>query len=983
MSQYYNSARSQFLPDSMYKSPIDLMKLVLKKKQAAQQDFFTKSELFQGAIDDISHLNFKADNDRVLEKQNYYNGKVDNLTKKMRNDPVNYQKYLPELRQLQRELIQDKKSGELFHIENRYNKRQQWLKDNKKIKESSPDLYNRINNYWNSDIIGRATEDSEAAFNGQQIIERPELIQAYRKVFENLKASATEITPDGTYIINNTEVTEDQVAQMAHNTLMAHPDFKGYVSQMGSLLGDSGFFTKDEEGNTTGGVPAFIYLDRESNILSPEDFSSLSAKDAGEVVRVLNPEYAFYNDLASVTGTYSNKEQKIRENKFGLQERGSKLKIAEDNNKNLNAQSLITLRNQYDEIEGQQKYVRDLALKTLDHEAKARLKALDADLSLKLEQIGIEGAQVEEQLKQNNKVELLKYKQNFGERDKYLDYSYGNSEAHRDHGFDKVIKRITAENQAARDAKKHEAQKLLEDHKNKHRRSAADKKFERDVKKMGVSQSQKKEIIGIKEEVDNRKSQRDYKEAFNLQGSRLAHKKNAATTKYNRDVKLAKYKSDLKRGDAAAQFENKKNYEAWKQKNIKSKSSGKSNNKGSKGGSVDGTLYMDTNERMYEQKDFQNLIPEYNNYSKLVDEKTKELSELDPNSPQYDFKRKELTDAKRDLADSYGLITERDSDWDAHVRKKRPDLVHLLDDLTFEEALTLKNQKSKRTFDKNGMPNNPMSTLTHSDERALRDLAETFNEDWSKARANSAVYKNNNIITAVESVGEKNEWRSFGKAAMGVSNVNNTVFKQNGKEVKSLELKNPGWGSDSHIGGLDEIRAITGAESNEEIFEQKAIRKNDDGSFVVTGRFTEEAAQHIDGYNGQDIELHLSGTNMNKRIDEFAKGTDAANSDMFLNQTNPDYLHYYNRLNRGFTRPPDELSKDPNSYSPISMTTYNSQTDEQTSWEVEFSDPTNKVYTLHNLSNGNSTSYFIDKDGKQYKITSKEQIARILSEMNK
>jgi hypothetical protein len=311
MGRFYQTARPTFVDGNIYAPPIELMQNVFAVNEQRTDDLVAQTELLDGLVDSIQHLNFDAENERVKALQSKYREAVDNITTGIYDNPLEYQKHLPTIKKLQRDMVTDKQSGEWYHIEQRYNDYQNWLKDNEKLREENPTLFNQLNNHWYNDVVNRGTPDAQARFAGQKIIDKPDLIMGYREHFENIKASASE-TSDGRYKIGNEWLSEDEVANIAWNTLMSDKNYQGYVNQMGNILGLQGYV--DENGNP---MNAFNLVNGDGQVISFDEYQKLPQEEKQKVKRQLNSGNAFFPDLASVAQTYNFSKQSIDEDEYG------------------------------------------------------------------------------------------------------------------------------------------------------------------------------------------------------------------------------------------------------------------------------------------------------------------------------------------------------------------------------------------------------------------------------------------------------------------------------------------------------------------------------------------------------------------------------------------------------------------------------------------------------------------------------------------
>ena len=304
MGRFYQTTDPKFI-DYVFQPNLDL-KLALAEQEV--KNSMLKQQLLQETPDvNINHLNFEAENERVKELQDKYMTGVENIAKNIYDGTGDNTKHLVAMKELQREMLQDKSAGDWYKIEQRYKDYSGWLKNHEKIKEKDPGLFNRLNNHWLTTLETEATENPDTRFKGQQIVERPEIVNSLREEFENVKANVATYK-NGKYFIKDKQITENEMAEIALHNLLSRPNYQGYVNQMGNVLGDSNY-----------NQPFFELMSKKGETISFEEFSKLSEEAKKEYNKVLNNKNPFYNDLASVARTYSFSEREIEEDKFDLQ----------------------------------------------------------------------------------------------------------------------------------------------------------------------------------------------------------------------------------------------------------------------------------------------------------------------------------------------------------------------------------------------------------------------------------------------------------------------------------------------------------------------------------------------------------------------------------------------------------------------------------------------------------------------------------------
>lgn len=342
MGRFYKTAQPEFIDNFIYQPPWQLMNQVMATKQQGYDNAMQSTELIRNMLD-IKHLGFE--DDRVKELKEYYNGKIDELATQLAKNPDEYNKIMPVVKNLARELDTDRKEGNISKIEGRYNAWGQWQKENEDLLKGNekegikadPDLYNRLASHWYGDIQKRATPDITAGFAGTKGIGRPDInSKDMREALKEFKANATE-TSNGMYKINNKWLTEQEVQNAVYDMYMANPNATSYVKQM-QMLKDPGFY--DEA--TGKGRDLFQFVDnsgkpltREQAIQLQDEYNNLSKEQKEKTPfpfsRQLNSEHGYASGIRGWGNILGFKEQKLEEDKFGLDKMQHQYKTAEIN----------------------------------------------------------------------------------------------------------------------------------------------------------------------------------------------------------------------------------------------------------------------------------------------------------------------------------------------------------------------------------------------------------------------------------------------------------------------------------------------------------------------------------------------------------------------------------------------------------------------------------------------------------------------------
>ena len=138
MGRFYKTANPQFL-DYMYELPKSAM---LKASQIASQGITENRESNQ-ALNDLLELNAleqdKEARDSIL---NSYQEGIDNISKEIQKNPLEYRRKSMDIGNLRRKIEKDFREGDAAKIQSQYNTRQQMKKSLVEAYEKDPDKYN-------------------------------------------------------------------------------------------------------------------------------------------------------------------------------------------------------------------------------------------------------------------------------------------------------------------------------------------------------------------------------------------------------------------------------------------------------------------------------------------------------------------------------------------------------------------------------------------------------------------------------------------------------------------------------------------------------------------------------------------------------------------------------------------------------------------------------------------------------------------------
>ena len=121
MGRFYKTAKPQFVRDNTFMPNLDLQTLLTQQKIKSNA---LKTELLSN-VPDIKIDYWDVDKDRVTDLKSNYENKISDLTSKISSSPDNTNSYLPQMKELTRELRDSFTSGDIYNIqENAKGKRQ-------------------------------------------------------------------------------------------------------------------------------------------------------------------------------------------------------------------------------------------------------------------------------------------------------------------------------------------------------------------------------------------------------------------------------------------------------------------------------------------------------------------------------------------------------------------------------------------------------------------------------------------------------------------------------------------------------------------------------------------------------------------------------------------------------------------------------------------------------------------------------------------
>ena len=325
MGRFYKTALPNFVDNFMYQPPWEMAMKSLAINEEGVQKAMASTELFKNL--DVKYINDPVERENVEKIKQYYSSKADEITQAIQKDPMSWRSKLPELTKFGRELQDDLSTGNLSKIQGSYSSYQQWLKDNEKVKQDNPDLFNKLNQHWLGEWA-KGNRSLDRMYSGQQIIKPIDITdKKYQDIFKEMKADIlASPTSDGKYWYKGKQIRPEDVESAAYDMMMNDPNISGYLNQMGNILKDPGYY--DESTGKLRNV--FELRDRNGKVLTPEEANSLlqaydklspeEKKSKGlPFTRGLNQSHAWTPGIRAMGNVYGFQENSYEEDKFALQ----------------------------------------------------------------------------------------------------------------------------------------------------------------------------------------------------------------------------------------------------------------------------------------------------------------------------------------------------------------------------------------------------------------------------------------------------------------------------------------------------------------------------------------------------------------------------------------------------------------------------------------------------------------------------------------
>jgi predicted transcriptional regulator len=306
MGQFYKGTPAEFLDDKMYKAPYELMASVIDKKDKAIDDTIGQ---YQGYLDKLKADVLEQDSPELRATIQQYQTRIDNAVQGISSDPMNYQKYTPDLNTLGRDITNTWSStGKVGTMEaNKKKVLAEYETLDKLAKEKG----------YTGDYIAAEKRNILAKYQGVQwdaergkAMGAPEIAEAYQKLdfdegfLTHLKAqkiSRTKDTPGGPWVYRH----EGSSEVLSPNDIMgaymlqanADPNTQAALKRYNQLgvagyesVGLNEVYTKVPVKDATGKVVMENGQPKMQEVLNPNNYWAKKMGAAGETFKVNNSD---------------------------------------------------------------------------------------------------------------------------------------------------------------------------------------------------------------------------------------------------------------------------------------------------------------------------------------------------------------------------------------------------------------------------------------------------------------------------------------------------------------------------------------------------------------------------------------------------------------------------------------------------------------------------------------------------------------------
>lgn len=241
MGQFYKTARPQFVDDFMYKPPYELFKEVIQNKDKMIDEGLAQTAGLSKYLD-FQTLDF--DRPEAERQKIEYMSKIEELSHKIKEDPMNYQKFTNDIYNLQKDLVQNYTTGKIGVMKGDYESYLKFAKDHEKYKEKEGARYTAgLNAFYDEARDMRKSQiesggDYATAWNSEQLQNTIDFRKGFLEAVGKMRPDVTPVASSGVrggFIFkvkgSNETLSEEQVQKLMQDYILSTPNLDDYLRQ--------------------------------------------------------------------------------------------------------------------------------------------------------------------------------------------------------------------------------------------------------------------------------------------------------------------------------------------------------------------------------------------------------------------------------------------------------------------------------------------------------------------------------------------------------------------------------------------------------------------------------------------------------------------------------------------------------------------------------------------------------------------------------
>ena len=254
MGRGYQTAPGQFLDNTIYQPPWELMMQAGAMKQQGYDDSLAQAELINGMLK-FDYINDEVENENARNEKQYWESQIQDITNEIKTTG-NYRKAMPRIREAQKGIMESMTSGNISKMTQSAAVRDKHLKamtEAAKNKDASlpsaQAAYSTFMKNWRE----QETRSMEGSLGYEDIINTPDELKA-KNVMEmaknvpEWKNSTFSVNPKGGYFIttnsNTVSVSKEALLETINASIMSNPDLMPYLQQQ-QRIGMGTYFNED------------------------------------------------------------------------------------------------------------------------------------------------------------------------------------------------------------------------------------------------------------------------------------------------------------------------------------------------------------------------------------------------------------------------------------------------------------------------------------------------------------------------------------------------------------------------------------------------------------------------------------------------------------------------------------------------------------------------------------------------------------------